>query len=141
MSVPSWQRKLSSTQFLYELYALNKDIGHIVMNSPKKYRPNYGDNLIKRADEAMMYAQRANKIYLTKNSPQVDKDERRLCLLRAKGLVDNISTTASLFLDLCLDCDNVNAQKIYKREADIGERCELIIKLLNGVMKSDKRFN
>ena len=46
MSVPAWERTLSKTQFLHELYKFNVRIGQIVTNKPKKYRANYGDMLI-----------------------------------------------------------------------------------------------
>ena len=36
MSVPVWKRKLSSAQFIYEVYTLNIRLGEILENKPQK---------------------------------------------------------------------------------------------------------
>lgn len=47
MSVPSWKRSASKSEYIRLLYDLNVRIGQIVANKPKKYRGSYGDMLIK----------------------------------------------------------------------------------------------
>lgn len=39
MAVPIWKRKVSSAQFIYEVYTLNIRLGEILMNKPQKYNP------------------------------------------------------------------------------------------------------
>ena len=59
MSVPTWERNESKTEYLNMLYELNVNLGKIIMNKPKKYRENYGDHIIKTALESLKYAQTA----------------------------------------------------------------------------------
>lgn len=68
MSVPSWERELSKTQYIHEAYKMCIDIGHIVASHPKKYRMNYGDTLIQQSLEMLSYCRLANSIYLNQSS-------------------------------------------------------------------------
>ena len=43
MSVPTWKRSTSKSQFLYELYQLNITVGEIMDNQSKKHKDNYSN--------------------------------------------------------------------------------------------------
>ena len=139
MSVPAQKRELSNTQFLWELRQFNIRLGEICLNTPKKYRVNYTDFIIRTGLEALQYAQRANNIYLSKHTTEESFNERELCLQRAKGLAENIATTADIFLEHMRKFDGINVEKILKQEQYIGETVNTIVSLLDGVMKSDKK--
>ena len=85
MSVPTYRRNESKTEYLNMLYELNVNLGKIIMNKPKKYRENYGDHIIKTALESLKYAQTANSIFTDKNTSQTDIELRRNLLIKAKG--------------------------------------------------------
>lgn len=139
MSVPTWERDLSKIQFLFELYKLNIRVGQIVMGKPKKYRENYGDKLINECLDALKYAQVANSIYMSVNTSESDYETRRKYLQMALGLVDNISTTADIFLSLNWNVDGANHDQIERQQKYFGETTKTIHDLLKGVMASDKR--
>ena len=63
MSVPTWKRSTSKSQFLYELYQLNITVGEIMDNQSKKHKDNYSNHVIKTALYALQMAQTANEIY------------------------------------------------------------------------------
>lgn len=143
MSVRVEDRKESRTNFVYETYKLSLQIGKIVVNKPKKYRMNFGDNLIKTAQKAWKHTQIANSIYISKDTPLCDYELRRKYLLKARGEVKHISSALSQFLDLTLgECDSeskpMNVEKTLKTEAEISGKCSEIIKMINGVLKHDR---
>ena len=137
MSVPMSKRELSTIQYLYEIYKFNIELGKMCNNGPKKYKTNYSDFIISSGLKALQYAQYANSIYISKDTPQEMFDEREKCLKRAMGLIDNISTTCQIYLELVKGCGVPN-DKITKRQEYIGTTTNNIISLINGVMKSDK---
>ena len=112
MSVPSWERELSKTQFLYELFRLNVRIAQIVANKPKKYRASYGDYLIRICLKALRCAQSANLIYMSSSTSEADYLKRRAYLKDALSLVDNISTVAGVFLSLVAEEDGMKLEKL-----------------------------
>lgn len=137
MSVPSWKRSVSKSEYIRMLYDLNVRIGQIVMNKPKKYRGSYADMLIKSSLEALKYAQVANSIFMAASTPNEDYTLRRKCLLQARGMVENIATTSQIFLELYRNADREESEKIYREEAYIGESCGEIVRKISGVLKSD----
>ena len=139
MSVPAQKRKLSNTQFLWEIYQFAIHISEICVNMPKKYRANYADFIIKSTLEALQYAQMANSIFLSKATTEDAFNERELNLQRAKGLIENVATTADIFLELSRKFDGASPEKIIKNQEYIGEATGKIVQLLDGVMKSDKK--
>ena len=96
MSVPSWKRSISKTEYIRLLFELNIRIGEIVANSPKKYRANYGDFLVKSALEALKYAQIANSIFVSSSMTEADYNLRRGLLQQARGIVE-ISQRLDIF--------------------------------------------
>lgn len=137
MSVPQNKRELSHIQFLYEIYKFNVRLGEICANSPKKYRANYADHIIKTALEALQLAQYGNSIYLSKSTTERAFEEREMSFKKAESLIDNISTTAQIFLDLTAK-DGVSKEKVIKRKGYIGTQANEIISLLQAVQKSDR---
>lgn len=138
VSVPAWRRSVSNTEYLKLLFDLNIRIGEMVANSPKKYRANYGDMLIKSALEALKHAQTANGIYVSPAMPESDYRLRRGMLQRAKGAAENISTVGYIFLEQLRHHDHEEASKIYRREEYLGTTCGEISKKISAVMKSDR---
>lgn len=140
MSVPTWMRSESKTKFLWRLYRLNIRIGEIIENHPKKYRANYGDNLIKNALLALNHAQIGNSIYMHVATSENDFQRRRDHLSEAKGYTEAIATVAYIYLELIAKTDGAKKDKILKQEEEIGLECAEISKMIKGVMDSDRRI-
>jgi len=109
------------------------------MNTPQKYRLNYSDHIIQTGLKALQYAQIANDIYLTKYTTNEEFQRRESLLLESRGLIDNISTTAYIFLEQVRKSGAVKYEKILKQEEYIGEKTNTINGLITNVMKSDKK--
>lgn len=139
MSVPVYRRKESRTDYLNLIFDLNIKIGEIVGNAPSKYLHSYGDHLIRAGCEAMKYAQMANRVYMSKNTKPDDYKLRRDCLLRVRGIIDNISTISCIYLELSLK-SKIKKVDIYKRQQAMGTMCSTIIQKINGVMSYDNRI-
>jgi hypothetical protein len=137
LSVPANKRELSHIQFLFELYQFNVKLAEICENSPKKYRANYADHIIKTGLKALQLAQYGNSIYLSKATTEDAFNEREMSFKKAESLVDNIATTSQIYLELVRKCGVPN-EKIAKRQEYIGAKANEIISLLQGVQKSDR---
>ena len=61
MSVPTWKRKLSEAEFVYQVYQLNIRLGEILENKPQKYKANYTDEIVKTALSALENVQKNQK--------------------------------------------------------------------------------
>jgi hypothetical protein len=139
MSVPAWARKLARTQYLYETFKFNIRIGQIVMGKPKKYRDNYGDRVITSALDALKFCQAANSIYMSEHTSEKDYHKRRSYLMNAVALIDNVSTTADIFLALNYDVDGAKRDQLDRQEEYIGKTCRQIHLLICGVIDSDAK--
>lgn len=142
MSVPVWKRKLSSTEYVYQIYMMTIRLSEILVNKPQKYKTNYTDSIIQASLAALDYAQTADSIYLSKYSQEQDYLLRRKCLQLAKGKVQHIATACYVFLEIVRRHDYASegpekADKILRQELEIGGMCEKCHALLVGVMKSD----
>lgn len=60
-----------------------------------------------------------------------------MCFKKAESLIDNIATTAQIFLEFTRK-SGVSNEKILKRQEYIGTKANEIISLLQGVQKSDR---
>ncbi len=107
------------------------------MNAPKKYRANYADHIIKSGLKALQLAQYGNSIYLSKETSEEDFKERIKCFRKAASLIDNISTTAQIYLELIKN-GGASSEKVLKQQEYIGTKANEIISLLQGVQKSDR---
>ena len=137
MSVPVYKRSESKTEYLNLLYDINVRIGEIVANGSNKYVHSYGDHLIKTGLEALKYCQIANRIFISKNMNNSDYLLRRSSLYKAIGLLDNISTSADIYLELSLKNSKISKKDILKRQEDIGNLCYKTIEKLKSVIKYD----
>lgn len=117
MAVPIWKRKISSAQFIYEVYTLNIRLGEILMNKPQKYKQNYADGIIKTALSCLEHLQIADSIYLSKYSSVGDYELRREHLLTARGQLEHIATASYIFLELVKRHDHASEGKP-KKKAD-----------------------
>lgn len=116
MSVPVWKRKVSSAQFIYEVYTLNIRLGEILMNKPQKYKPNYADDIIKTALSCLEHLQIADSVYLSKYSSVGDYELRREHLLTARGQLEHIATASYIFLELVKRHDHASEGKQKKKK-------------------------
>lgn len=138
MAVPSWKRKLSSTQFLYEIFNLNVVIGRIVGNTPKKYTNSYGDSLIKLGVEAYQHANLANSIFV---QDQSSYELRRNELDQAINCCATIGTFVYIYLELIKNADglsNNKKNKIYFWEEEIGNGIANTISMMKSIKKYDR---
>lgn len=124
MSVPVWKRKLSSAQFLYEVYTLNFRLGEILANKPQKYKPNYADDIIKTALSCLKHLQIADSIYLSKYSSVQDYELRRENLLTARGEIEHIATASYIFLEIVKRHDHASEGKPRKKPKKAAELTE-----------------
>lgn len=138
MSVPTWGRDESAAEYVYELFELNKRVGQIVSNHPKKYRGSYGDHLIKSALKALFHAQAAQAIFMCETTSEEDYLSRRKHLQNAYAYTKHIGTAMDVYLTLVWNEDGVAQDKINDQHFEIGSRVGAEAKLLHGVMDSDK---
>lgn len=139
MSVPSWKRNVSKTEYLYQTYQLYKEVLHLIYNTSSKYRHSFGDMLIHDCDDALKHGRTANDIFV--------KDEQTLTyrlyeLSQMKSAVDNIGTHVYLYIEVLRHHDGISTNKtgkLYDRENRIGELIDNIVSLIEGVKRSDKR--
>lgn len=136
MSVPTWRRSESATEYLWQIYQLNLEIAEIVSNKPKKYKSTHSDLLIKNALEALSNANMANDIFVKTDR---EFEIRRELLLKARGYIYNVALLGDIFLELCKKSPECDKRKCTKQQERIGNRCATCLKLINGVVKSDKK--
>lgn len=146
MSVPVWKRKLSSAEYVYQVYQLNIRLGEILANKPQKYKTNYTDHIIQTALSALNHVQIADSVYLSKYSSEDDYLLRRKSLQLARGEIQHLATACYVFLeivrkhDYASETDEKAAQrkeKLYNQELEIGGKCEDCYNLISGVISSD----
>lgn len=138
MSVPTWKRTKSKTQFVYKCFELNKEVARIMTKVPKKYRTNYSDEIIKECMEALKHLQIGNDIVVT--------DKEYLLLARTKhfseavGILDNVLTISYIFFEMMKENNELRNDWIDKSEELIGNYCDSIIKMTKRVIESDKQY-
>lgn len=140
MSVPTWRRSLSRVEFIYQTYQLEIKVARIIHNTPSKYRATFGDMMIRDCMEALKHGRCANDIYV--NDKQT-LDYRLYELSQMKACIDNVGTNTYVWMELMRSHDGISNKemaKFYDTENDIGENCDMIIALIDGVKKSDKKL-
>ena len=133
MSVPTWKRSTSSADYIYYCFELNCKLGEIVMKKETKYRKTYGDHLIKTGLEALSHLQIANSIFIGKTATEAEFKE-------AVGLLEHLSTTAYIFIELVRNNGQESNQKLNNQEEYIGSKVEAIIRKTKGIIKSDAQI-
>lgn len=140
LSVPTWRRSLSRVEFLFQAYQLEIKVAQLVYKAPSKYRNTFGDMMIKDCTEAIKHGRCANDIYVT---DKTTLDQRLYELSQMKACIDNVGTNAYVWMELIRKHDGIDSklsEKYYDKENEIGEACDNIIALIDGVKKSDKRL-
>lgn len=137
MSVPTWKRSKSKTQFIYDCFMLNKEIGRITTKVPKKYRTNYCDELIKESFEALKNLQIGNDIIVGANQYMLGK--RIYHFSEAIGILDNVLSLTYIFFEMMKENNELRNDWIDRSEELIGNYCDSIIKMTKKVIESDKR--
>lgn len=138
MSVPTWRRSESQTEYLHQIFKFTERIAEICANKPKKYKNSFSDKLICLACDAFTSARKANGIYV---KTKADYEQRRAYLLDARGTIESICSLADIFLELCKKSPDCKEAKILKEQEEIGNSCYQITNLISGVIKSDaKRY-
>ena len=139
MSVPTWKRKISKTEFIYQTYQLEKILVKLIYNTSSKYRRGIGDRLIWLCDSALYHGRIANGIHVKSSN---SLDQRLYELEKMKAAIDNIGTLVYIWIEAIREHDGVSKkedEKLYNKEDDIGFRCEHIITLIDNLKKSDKK--
>ena len=111
MSVPTWKRSMSKSQFLYELYQLNITVGEIMDNQSKKHKDNYSNHVIKTALYALQMAQTANEIYFnaqTANHARYMDDSYAIDEIETLELIEQLAIEKAAELGI-----TVNEQKTH----------------------------
>jgi len=138
MSVPTWKRSESQTEYLWQIYQFTIRISEICANKPKKYKGSYTDKIISLTCDAFVHARTANEIYV---KTKADAEQRRMHLIEAKGLILSVCTLSDIFLELCKRSPDCKKEKILKEQETVGKFCYTITNLISGVLKSDaKRY-
>lgn len=140
MSVPTWKRNLSRTEYLYKTYLLEKNLVQFIYNTPSKYRRGFGDTIVGLCDSAMLNGRIANGIYV---KDKESLDLRLYHLEQMKASIDNICTHVYIWVEAMRQHDGISSnenEKLYDKEYDIGLYCDEIISLIEGVKRSDKKL-
>lgn len=125
-------------EFLYQTYQLEKIILKLVYNTSSKYRHGVGDRLIWLCDSALYHGRIANGIYV---KTEHTLETRLYELEKMRSAIDNVGTFTYLWIETIRDHDGVSKkedEKLYKKEDDIGFRCDHIINLIDNLKASDK---
>lgn len=136
MSVPTWKRTKSKTQYIYTCFELNKEVARIMTKVPKKYRTNYSDEIIKECMEALKHLQMGNDI--------VVGNKEYLLLARVKhlseaiGILDNVLTITYIFFEMMKEHNELRNDWIDRSEEIIGNYCDSIIRMTKKVIEKDK---
>lgn len=144
MSVPTWRRVLSGSEYVYQTFLLNKELGRIFANKPKKYKQNYADEIIRTALDALKNVTVASSVFVSKSCRERDYLFRRERLQTARGEIVFVAIASYVFLEIVRTHDYASEgerqediAKLYDQELRIGEMTDLCYKLISGVMKSD----
>ena len=136
MSVPTWRRSESATEYLWQIYKLNVEVAEIVANKPKKYKSTHSDLIIKYSLEALAKANMANDIFVKSEN---EFEKREACLAEARAHIYNVALLSDIFLELCKRSPDCDKKKCTTQQERIGKRCAACVKLIAGVMRSDKK--
>ena len=136
MSVPTYRRKLSSTEYIWQGYKLAVRIGEIIANKPKKYKGTYSDRMVSLSLDALSAVTQANEIFVKTG---LDFEVRRTHLLKARGDLWSLLTISDIFLEQCKKSPDAKVDKLTKNQMEIGEAVDNAVRLVNGVIESDNK--
>ena len=144
MSVPSYRRKESKTEFINQLYDLCSVCSTIFINLPKKYKTYYSEQLCKTAYDALSHAVIANNIYLSDTAFHADYIIRREYFNIARGEIHAVSSLAYLVLKTYENFEDIkkSEKKANRYRELIGNLCYAALSSITSIMKYDiKRLN
>ena len=139
MGVPSWNRDLSKTEFVYAAHTLCVDVARTVNQMPKKYREDMGSVIIKDSLECLKYCRIANTIFISEKTSAQDRERRKRFLKHARILAYQVSSVADVYLTLCWESDGVKKDRVERKQRLIGTDAVNVYKLISGVLKSDAK--
>lgn len=135
MSVPTWERETSKTEYIKQLGEYCRTAKTIVYKKPAKYREVFGDRFLNCTITAYLSACDANSTYIGPNADIANFDARIKSLEAAIRYVNYSEYIADLFLGTCEEVDH---NKISKEQAKIGTYCFNIRNLLHATLKDTK---
>lgn len=139
MSVNTWERELSNTQYLYATYKLNERLSNVIKNTSKKYKSSYADFVIKAGLTTFETLFNANKIMINEYTPDADFKERKRLLRLGISQLNITAATMNIFLKHVREVDGVNQVKIDKLLEDISLDVSAIESMIYNVIKSDEK--
>lgn len=138
-NVPTWKRSQSNIEFLHQTYELAILVGRIVHNTAGKYKDTYGAIMIHNCERALYHGRVGNR--LRNDDPHTFyKREDHLNQMIAE--IDNVATYAFIWFEEIRQFDGVEKKivdKTYKWEEQVGGACDDIIRIIEGVMRSDRK--
>lgn len=137
-SVPTWKRNLSRVEYLFQTYQLAIRVGQIVHNTASKYKDTYGSILIKNCERAIFHGRAAQNIYI---KDDLTLDQRLYEIAQARAAVDNLATYTYIWFETIRRHDGISEKdfaRFFDYEEEVGDKCNTIIKLLDGLKRSDK---
>lgn len=136
MSVLKAFRHTSGMQFIANAIALNADIIRFILKLGNKYTRVMEENLINNANNLLDCVLAANDI---RAIDDVTYEARRSKFKEAKHIVDVLTVQLGIIFDLSLANDpNDKVKNVENLCQKIGEQLDTELKLLSGIMASDK---
>ena len=136
MSVLKVNRNTSSMQFITNVRSLNADIIRFVLKLGNKYTRIMEETLVNNANNLLDCVLAANDI---RAIDDVTYEARRSKFKEAKHIVDVLTVQLGIVLDLSLNNDpNDKVKNVENLCQSLGEQLDTELKLLNGIMASDK---
>ena len=142
MSVPKSRRNESRTEYVFQSSMLATKVGQMCSRLPKRWSFTRTQYVIAAANRVMEECVMANAIYATSKT----EADKRMCHLQ--DVLGSVYVVEQYVNQLALDqpmrpCD---AGKKEQRPcitdglfSEVAMQCELCIKLIKGVIKSDRR--
>lgn len=161
MSVPSYQREESKTDYMLKLNQLNKILMEILFSGPAKYRNTLGDKMLELNIESLQLAYQANGVKISSQTVgNITVDQYNLRRQALNKILSNtlcISTLFDQYLDSIILIDRQyndenkvknkfikNISKtdptIYNRELTDEERLNLNFAIKNAQKRKSDRF-
>ena len=129
-NVPTWKRKQSEIQYIYDIFLISKHVGRLVHQTARKYRSSYGEKVISLCADAMVEAKKLQNYAIT--DEQILRKIERIDTCRA--IIETCCTTIYIWIEILMDNDSLDEQtrkKLFDREYTIGDLSDRVIRELN----------
>lgn len=137
MAVPVHERQPSPMEYLNQTILLEEEILNFIKKTPKDYKDCIGKVLFEECVVALRHGKTANAIFV---KTQRDLDNRKYELNQMRGAIDSIPCHMCAWSRSLRNSNAVSQaykKTLAKKEERISEQCEKIIKLIDGLKKSD----